>query len=147
MRKRQGLKVTPSERQELNKRLKSRKAAAGDVKRARLILLLAAGWTWEAITTALGCSPAYVARWKSRFDEERLAGLYPRHKGKKATVLTPKTQARILATTHKKPQDGSNALEHAEVGQATWGESHGGGPHVAASGDQASPDEGVYGVQ
>ena len=107
MRKTDRLRVSPAERLELNKRVKSRKASAGDVRRARLILLLVAGTTWEVIATVLGCSPAYIARWKSRFDEERLAGLYPRHKGKKATVLTPKTQARILAATQKKPRDGS----------------------------------------
>ena len=107
MRKSQGLELLPAEKRELSKRASSRKGNAGDARRARLILLLAAGSTWEAIVTALGCSPAYISRWKSRFDKERLAGLYPRHKGKKATVLTPKTQARILAATQKKPKDGS----------------------------------------
>src|SRR5271157_1803996 len=69
--------LTPSERRELRDRLRSRTLPAEDVRRARLILLLAQGKSYLAIRQALGCNPNYISRWKGRFEVERLAGLYP----------------------------------------------------------------------
>jgi transposase len=48
-----------------------------------------------------------VSRWKKRFEAERLAGLYGRHRGRQRQVLTPKLEARILSWTRRKPTDGS----------------------------------------
>lgn len=69
--------------------------------------MLADGESWSRIQTALSCSPDYIGRWRRRFVSERLSGLYARHQGRKAEVLTPKMEARILAWTRKKPADGS----------------------------------------
>ena len=38
---------------------------------------------------------------------ERLAGLYTQHTGRKSDVLTPRMEARILNWTRKEPTDGS----------------------------------------
>ena len=67
--------MTPSERSELRDRLRSRTLPAEDVRRARLILLLAQGQSYLAIRHVLGCNANYVSRWKGRFEAERLAGL------------------------------------------------------------------------
>ena len=40
-----------------------------------VILMLADGASFTAITTAVGCYPDYINRWKQRFESERLAGL------------------------------------------------------------------------
>lgn len=55
---------------------------AGEVRRAKVILRLAAGESYRAIVKREGCSQDSVARWKERFVKERLAGLYARHRGK-----------------------------------------------------------------
>ena len=55
----------------------------------------------------LRCGDTYIARWSRRFAAERLAGLYSRHRGQPATVLTPKVEARILNWTRRGPQDGT----------------------------------------
>ena len=55
---------------------------AGEVRRAKVILRLAAGQSYRAIVQREGCSQDFVARWKERFVKERLAGLYARHRGK-----------------------------------------------------------------
>ena len=68
-------RLTPSERRELRDRLRSRTLPAEDVRRARLILLLAQGRSYLAIRQVLGCNPNYISRWKGRFEAERLAGL------------------------------------------------------------------------
>jgi transposase len=69
--------------------------------------MLADGETFTTIQETLGCSPAYVSRWKQRFLEDRLAGLHGRHKGRVAVALTPHAEARILEATRRKPTDGS----------------------------------------
>src|ERR1700688_3428565 len=68
-------RLAPSERRELRDRLRSRTLPAEDVRRARLILLLAQGQSYLAIRHVLGCNANYVSRWKGRFEAERLAGL------------------------------------------------------------------------
>jgi transposase len=78
-----------------------------DVRRARLILMLAGGESYLAIRSALRCDAGYVSRWKKRFETDRLAGLYARHRGSKRRALTAPVEARILAWTQKKPSDGT----------------------------------------
>jgi transposase len=43
--------------------------------RAHIILLLAQGLTWATITAVLFCSSRTIARWKARFQQDRLDGL------------------------------------------------------------------------
>src|SRR5208337_4236077 len=76
------LRLSRPEYKELRGRVRSRVLRAGDVRRARLILMLAEGQSWSAIQQALGCSSAYIARWQARFTQQRLAGLFARHQGR-----------------------------------------------------------------
>lgn len=99
--------LTTVERRELERRSHSRKGRADDARRARCILLLAEGASWTQIRRQLRCGDTYIARWSRRFAVERLAGLYSRHRGQPATVLTPKLEARILDWTRRKPHDGT----------------------------------------
>ena len=69
------LTLTADERTELERRVRSRKIRAEDARRAQVILMLADGESFTTITTAVGCYPDYVSRWKQRFEAERLAGL------------------------------------------------------------------------
>src|SRR6185436_8066972 len=101
------LTLTAAERAELERRLRSRKIRAEDAKRAQVILMLAKGESFAAITTAVGCYPDYVSRWKQRFEAERLAGLRAKYRGQPARVRTPAMEARILAKTQQPPPDGS----------------------------------------
>ncbi len=96
-----------SDRAELERRARSQSLRAGDVRKARLLLLLADDQPYVEIQRLLGCSSAYISRWKKRFESEGLAGLRGRHKGSQATVLTPALEAKILAKTRQKPTDGS----------------------------------------
>src|SRR5271154_808561 len=89
-------RLTPSERTELRDRMRSRALPAGDVRRARLILLLAQGRSYLAIRQVLGCTPNYISRWKGRFEVERLAGLYSHHPARAVEKRTPALEARIL---------------------------------------------------
>jgi len=85
----------------------SRTMRAGEVRRAKVILRLAAGQSYRAIVQREGCSQDFVARWKERFVKERLAGLYARHRGKIVSEGIIGQEARILKATKQAPPDGS----------------------------------------
>lgn len=105
--KKHALHLMPPERRELKMRLRSRTMPAEDVRRARLILMLAQGQSYAEIRKVLGCNGNYISRWKQRFVAARLSGLYARHRGRAVEKQTPKMEARILAWTRKTPPDGS----------------------------------------
>src|SRR5204863_8925357 len=93
--------LTNAERMELTRRANSRTDRAEDARRARLILLLADGHTWDEASERIECSRGFVASWSKRFAQQRIAGLYSRHIGQVATVLTPELEARILENTRR----------------------------------------------
>ena len=101
------MQLTPEVEGELQRRVRSRALRADDVRRARLILMLADGQSFSVIREALGCNRSYITRWKNRFLEDGLSGLYSRHPGRAVEKRTPKMEARILAWTRKPPPDGS----------------------------------------
>ena len=102
------MKLTKSERMELQRRAQARNGRADSARRARLLLLLAAGCTWADIRVKLDCGDSYINRWRKRFDADRLAGLFARHAGRSRYKVTERLEARVLAwTTKRKPADGS----------------------------------------
>ena len=101
-----GLVLTTDQRAELESRERSRRGRADAARRARVILLLAAGETYTSITVKTGCSSRTIALWKRRFETDGVRGLAARHRGSKPTVLTPALQARILAWTRRAPPHG-----------------------------------------
>src|SRR6266576_3879209 len=74
----------------------SRTMKAGEVRRAKVILRLAAGQSYRTIMKQEGCGQDFIARWKERFVKERLAGLYARHRGKIVSEEIIGLEARIL---------------------------------------------------
>jgi transposase len=101
------LTLTADERTELERRARSRRIRAEDARRAQVILMLAEGASFTAISATLGCYPDYINRWRQRFDAERLAGLRAKYCGQPPTVRTPAMEARILSRTRQRPPDGS----------------------------------------
>ena len=93
-----------------------RNRAAEDARRARLILLLAEGHTWDAVSERIDCSRGFVASWSKRFTEQRIAGLYSRHLGQAATVLTPELEARILEATRHAPRGAATHWSTRKLG-------------------------------
>ena len=102
------LVLTEEEKQELKQMTQSRTLPAGDVMRARLILLLNDGVPYRKIQEVLDTTAPTISRWKDRFLKHRIAGLVEeRHPGQKPSVRTPKLQARILTAIKDGPKDGS----------------------------------------
>src|ERR1700747_3002567 len=92
---------------ELSRISQSRSLPAGYVFRARLILMLAEGASYNSLKLRLGTTAPPISRWKQRFLAAGLDRLDTSHPGQKPTVLTARLRARILATTRKPPKDGS----------------------------------------
>jgi transposase len=102
------MKLTKSERMELQRQASTRNGRADSARHARLILLLAEGLTWAEIRVKLDCADSYISRWSKRFQADRLAGLFARHAGRERYKVTDRVEAQVLAwTTKRKPADGS----------------------------------------
>lgn len=110
------MRLTRIERLELARRVGSQRGRADESRRARCLLLVAAGARWADVRRQLGCSDSYIARWTRRFAADRLAGLYSRHCGQPARILSPKLEARILAATRGAPPDGSTHWSTRRLG-------------------------------
>lgn len=100
-----GVSLTSDQHSELSSVAQSRSLPAGYVFRAKLILMLAEGASFNTIKGRLQTTAPTIIRWKQRFLESGLDGLDTYHPGQKATVLTPALRARILSA--RKPRDGS----------------------------------------
>jgi transposase len=102
------LVLTEQERQELQQMTQSRSLPAGDVMRARMILLLSDGVAYQKIQDLLDTTAPTIARWKRRFLQHRIAGLMEElHPGQQPSVRTPKLQAKVLSAIKEGPKDGS----------------------------------------
>lgn len=101
-------RLSPPERRELTLISRSRSRRADDVRRARIILELAAGKTLAEVSRGASCSVNTVKLWRERFLEERISGLWGRHKGKTSEPGAERLEARIINwTLHRRPADGS----------------------------------------
>src|SRR4051794_4795444 len=77
--------VSEEERQELQQMAQSRSLPAGDVMRARMMLLLSEGVPYRKIQEVLDTTAPTISRWKERFRLHGMAGLMEeRHPGPEA---------------------------------------------------------------
>src|SRR5258707_6391197 len=95
--------LAPSERRELERRARSRTLEAEDCQRAKLILLLAKGYSFSQICRRLDSTDRYISVWKKRFQQGRLSGLDSRYRGRQRRGRTAGTEAKILESTRKVP--------------------------------------------
>ncbi len=99
--------LTKQQHSDLSSIAQSRALPAGYVFRAKLILMLAEGASFNTIKQRLQTTAPTIIRWKQRFRQYGLEGLDTYHPGQKPSVLTPALRARILSATRRKPSDGS----------------------------------------
>lgn len=100
--------LSPPERRELKRVGRSRSIRAEEVRRANIILSLAAGTSLSETSRVERCSINTVRLWRDRFFAERLGGLWSRHRGRQPSDDSEKIEARIIDwTLNRKPADGS----------------------------------------
>jgi transposase len=98
----------------------SRSVRVEDARRARIILSLASGsLSLWAISRRERCSINTVRVWRDRFKEQRLPGLWSRHRGRAPSQGIEKLEARIIDwTLHRKPTDGSTHWSSRKLASA-----------------------------
>jgi len=97
--------LSDSQREVLERLVKSRTAPHREVVRAEALRLAAHGLANTAIASRLGVSPSSVAAWRKRFGEEGLAkfGTVRSGRGRKPSISAAQVQAIVEATLHTKP--------------------------------------------
>src|SRR4026208_2319600 len=103
----QPLVLTPPQRVELEEIGRSQSLPAGFVLRAKILLLLAEGFSYQAVADKLDTSTPTVGKWKKRFLRAGFAGPNPLRPAHSPPNPTPRLPARILTAPRRKPGDGS----------------------------------------
>src|ERR1700688_4719245 len=78
-----------------------------DLKRARIVLLAAAGRSTRSIAKEVGVQPRIVSLWRHRYADLGLEGLKDKPRpGNKQPIYTKATDKRILRLLDKRPPEG-----------------------------------------
>src|SRR5216110_2798737 len=77
-----------------------------DLKRARIVLLAAAGRSTRSIAKEVGVQPRIVSRWRHRYADHGLEGLQDKPRPGKQPIYTKATDKRILKLLDKPPPQG-----------------------------------------
>jgi len=118
----EAITLMTEERVELEQMTQSRTLPAGDVFRARLILMLAEGVPYRTIQERLDTTAPTISRWKERFLQQRMAGLIEiRHPGQQPFVITP-AAGQGIGGDPTQAERRIDALVLSQVGRSTWGE-------------------------
>lgn len=100
--------LTDAERCQLQSFARSRSLPAALSVRARIILDSASGEQNKDIAARLELSMATVGKWRSRFVDRRIAGLYDDMRPGKPRTIDDERVAQLIKTTlHTKPADGA----------------------------------------
>jgi putative transposase len=102
------LMLSEAEQLQLQSIARSRSVPAALADRARIVLACAAGEPGSAVAARLKRSPTTVVKWRGRFIEQRLGGLYDELRpGKPRSIDDEQVAQLINKTLHTKPADGS----------------------------------------
>ena len=100
------LELTESDREKLQSMVHSRSLPHGLVQRAEIVLLAADGWPNEAVAAAVGVTRATVGKWRQRFLNNGLNGLYDELRSGAPRSITDEQVADVVYRTLKtKPTD------------------------------------------
>jgi len=77
-----------------------------DLKRARIVLLAAEGWSTRSIAKEVGVQPRIVSRWRHGYADHGLAGLKDKPRPGKKPLYTSATDKRILELLDQPPPAG-----------------------------------------
>jgi transposase len=77
-----------------------------DLKRARIVLLAAAGRSTRSIAKEVGVQPRIVSLWRHRYADHGLEGLRDKPRPGKQPIYTKATDKRILKLLEKPPPEG-----------------------------------------
>jgi transposase len=94
------------DRKVLEARCRSPVTLQRDLKRARIVLLAAAGHSTRSIAKEVGVQPRIVSLWRRRYADRGLEGLTDKPRPGKKPIYTKATDKRILGLLDKPPPEG-----------------------------------------
>src|SRR6266487_1397044 len=100
------VRLKPKIRKVLEARCRAPSTPQRDVKRAKIVLLAAAGRSTRSIAEEVGVQPRIVSNWRRRFADHGLGGLKDRPRAGKTPIYGKVTNKRILALLDKPPPPG-----------------------------------------
>ena len=101
--------LSEAERETLERWARRPKSAQALALRCRIVLAAAAGETNTGIAGRLGCNPATVGKWRTRFAERRLDGLHDEPRpGKPRTISDREVERVIVKTLEETPADATH---------------------------------------
>jgi transposase len=100
------VRVLRKDRTVLEARCRSPVTLQRDLKRARIVLLAAAGRSTRSIAKEVGVQPRIVSLWRQRFADHGLEGLKDKPRPGKEPIYTKATDKRIVALLDKPPPKG-----------------------------------------
>ena len=100
------VRLSRKDRRVLEARCRSPVTLQRDLKRARIVLLAAAGRSTRSIAKEVGVQPRIVSLWRHRFADEGVEGLRDKPRPGKEPVYTKATGKRILGLLDKPPPKG-----------------------------------------
>jgi transposase len=97
------LTVSPADRVELERRVRSQTGQARDAKRARIVLLAAEGRSGVEIAERVGVSEPTVIKWRRAYAERGLAGLVDAPRSGRPREITPEQRFAIWFVSQHEP--------------------------------------------
>ena len=98
--------LSRKDRKVLEARCRSPATLQRDLKRARIVLLAAAGRSTRSIAKEVGVQPRIVSLWRHRYADQGLEGLQDRPRPGKQPIYTKATDKRILRLLDKPAPEG-----------------------------------------
>ena len=107
--------LTDEEQQALGTLARAGRGRADLARRARIVLRLAAGDSYNAIARGLGESTRTIGKWKRRFLDARVAGLEGRYRGQHADRADAAPRGPHPGVDAEGAHRWLDTLEHAET--------------------------------
>jgi transposase len=103
------LNLTAEEREELTRLTRRHKSAQAMALRSRIVLACAEGLNNKSVGERLGCHPDTVGKWRARFMEHRLDGLYDEPRpGRPRTISVDQVEEVVVATLESTPENATH---------------------------------------
>lgn len=102
------LMLTEEERLQLESMARSRSMSAALVQRAKIVLACAEGMLNSHVARRFDTTKATVGKWRQRFADRRISGLYDELRpGKPRTIDDERVAELIHTTLHSRPRGGA----------------------------------------
>mgnify|MGYP002179638259 CR=1 FL=1 len=101
----EALRLTSRHRVEIEEIARSLSLPAGFVLRAKIVLLLADGFSYQSVADKLDTSTPTVGKWKKRFLQQGPDGVETQRPGGPAKSLTASISSMILSANRRRTDD------------------------------------------